>query len=280
MSDWIDPLLLGGALVALVGFLLLRNRARDVERTGAVERGDAAEPPYRLAGFYHRLVRQAGFEPRAFLFFFWVMKIVLAVLVPLGLIQLLAGRYDRLPLWALVAAGAAGFFALDVWVGALRRERRRKIAYSLPYFLDLVVAFLRSGLGLEEAFRRAGREGFEPDHPLGREVRLVAHEIDLGKDRAAAFRALAERTGVPAMKAIAAALDSGLRLGASVEATLRSQADLLRNRRREETLKRVQLAALKALLPVMLCGFPLFGVIVFYPTFREILRTFAFLAGS
>jgi tight adherence protein C len=175
-------------------------------------------------------------------------------------------------------AALLGFFLPDLWLLAVRRERKRKITWSLAYFLDLLVAFLRAGLSLDEAFRRAGRDGFHPDHPLAREINLVAREIDLGKDRAAAFRALAERTGVPAMRGIALALESGTRLGASVEATLRAQADLLRGRRREETLKRVQLASVKALVPVVICGLPLFLVIVFFPAILEILRTFTDIA--
>ncbi len=274
MNDWLDPLLLVGALLTLAAFFLLRRRGDAMDATGPQSRS------FRIDGLYRRALRQAGFEPQSVLLFFWALKVVLAVLLPLLLVQILASRIDSVPLWAVVLAALIGFFGPDAWLAGVRKERRRKIAYSLPYFLDLVVAFLRSGLGLEEAFRRAGREGFESDHPLGREVVLVAREIDLGKERSAAFRALAERTGVPAMKAIAAALESGVRLGASVEATLRSQADLLRAQRREDTLRRVQMATIKALVPVLLCGFPLFAVIVFFPAVQEIIRTFAFLSGS
>jgi tight adherence protein C len=272
---WLDWTLLGAAAAALVAFFLLRERRTGLDDTGT--RGGE----YRIDGFYRRSARQAGFEPGAFLPLFWIAKLILLFLVPLALIEA-GGRWldDPLPLWALVLAGVASFFLPDWWLVATRNARRRRIEWSLPYFLDLIVAFLRSGLGLEEAFRRAGREGFHPDHPLAREAALVAREIDLGKDRAAAFRALAARTGVPAMKAIAAALESGLRLGASVEATLRAQADLLRNRRREDTLKRIQLAAVKALVPVVLCGLPLFAIIVFFPAFMEILRTFGAIVAT
>jgi tight adherence protein C len=273
---WVDWALLGAALVVLVAFFLLRERRPSLDDTRS---GRADE--YRIDGFYRRSARQAGFEPGAFLPLFWIAKVILLFLVPLLLIEG-GGRWleQPVPLWGLVLGGVAAFFLPDWWLVATRDARRRKIEWSLPYFLDLIVAFLRSGLGLEESFRRAGREGFHPDHPLAREAALVAREIDLGKDRAAAFRALAARTGVPAMKAVAAALESGLRLGASVEATLRAQADLLRNRRREDTLKRIQLASVKALVPVVLCGLPIFVVIVFFPAFMEILRTFGAIVGG
>jgi tight adherence protein C len=259
-------------VAVIIAFLLLRERRSPLDET---------RNEYRIDGFYRRSARQAGFEPGSFLPLFAIAKLILLFLVPLALIELGQTRLDRpLPLWGLVLAGVAAFFLPDWWLVATRNARRSKIEWSLPYFLDLIVAFLRSGLGLEESFRRAGREGFHPDHPLAREAALVAREIDLGKDRGAAFRALAARTGVPAMKAVAAALESGLRLGASVEATLRAQAELLRNRRREDTLKRIQLAAVKALVPVVLCGLPLFAVIVFFPALMEVFRTFGAIVST
>jgi len=274
VSGSLDVVLLLVALLAFVGFLAVRLGAGD---GGA---STAASREYRIRGTYARLLRQAGLEPRAFVPIFWAGKAIAALLVPLLFLEWSERYWGPAPTAVIVLCALLGFFLPDLWVLALRKERRQKITWSLSYFLDLIVAYLRSGLGLEEAFRRAGREGFPPDHPLAREVALVARELDLGKERAAAFHALAERTGVQPMRAIAAALESGLRLGASVEATLRAQAELLRNRRREDTLKRLQLAAVKALFPVVICGLPLFAVIVFYPAVTEIMRTFAFLTGT
>jgi pilus assembly protein TadC len=273
MNSSLDFLLLLVAAVALIGFLIVR-RLRRLDDTGSTPN------EFRIAAFYPRIARQAGFEPRTFLPMFAVGTVIAACLLPLLLIEIGSRRDWAIPVEAIVAAALIGIGATHLWLHSTRKERMRKIEWSLPYFLDLIVAFLRSGLGLEESFRRAGREGFHPDQPLAREVALVAREIDLGKDRPAAFRALAARTGVQAMKAIAAALESGMRLGASVEATLRAQSELLRNRRREDTLKRLQLAAVKALVPVVLCGLPLFVVIVFFPAIMEIGRTFGALFAT
>lgn len=273
MNGGLDLLLLGLAVVTIVAVFLLRRRAHLDDTRG--ERNE-----FRIRGLYAAAIRQAGFESKAFVPIFWALKLVGALVVPLAVLELAARRDWPVPVGVVVLAALLGFFLADLWIFSVRRERQRTITWSLAYLLDLIVAFLRSGLGLEEAFRRAGRDGFPADHPLAQEVGLVAREIDLGKDRAAAFRALYARTGVVPMKAIAAALESGLRLGASVEATLRAQAELLRARRREDVLKRVQLAAVKALVPVVLCGLPLFVVIVFFPAFTEILRTFGAMAWA
>lgn len=273
MNGGLDLLLLTLAVLAVVGvFVLRRRRGLDDTSDGRNE--------FRIPGLYGSAIRQAGFESKAFVPIFWALKIIGALLLPLAVLELASRQQWQLPAVLLVLAALLGFFLADFWLFAVRKERQQKITWSLSYLLDLIVAFLRSGLGLEEAFRRAGRDGFPPDHPLAQEVALVAREIDLGKDRAAAFRALYARTGVVPMKAIAAALESGLRLGASVEATLRAQAELLRARRREDVLRRVQMAAVKALVPVILCGLPLFAVIVFFPAVAEILRTFGAMAWA
>lgn len=266
----IDLVLFLIALAAIVAVILLRGRRRSS--------GDStAAGEFRVDGFFRRTARQAGFEPRRFLPIFAIVCVLSTGLVPLLLLELAPERFQPVPVAAVVVAAVLGLLLPWTWLWNTRKERQGRIGWSLAYFLDLIVAYLRAGLGLEEAFRRAGRDGFPQDHPLAREVALVSREIDLGRDRPAAFRALFARTGVPAMKAIAAALESGLRLGASVEATLRAQAELLRARRREDTLRRVQLAAVKALVPVFLCGFPIFVVVVFYPAVAELARTFSYL---
>jgi tight adherence protein C len=274
MSGWIDLALIAVAALALFLFLALR-KGRDPMDESGTGTGATARARFRIRGYLPRIVRQAGFQPKVFLPLFLLVTVVLAVLFPLALVELAAVRLTDVPRWGILLAALLGLVLPTAWLDARRRDRQRRIWWSLSYFLDLIVAFLRSGLGLEESFRRAGREGFRLDHPLAQEVALVARELDLGKERAAAFHALAERTGVVGLRSVAAALESGLRLGASVEATLRAQAELFRARRREDTLKRVQLAAVKALVPVILCGVPLFVVIVFFPAVTEILRTFS-----
>ena len=61
------------------------------------------------------------------------------------------------------------------------------------------------------------------------------------------------------------ALAVGATMGGSVEATLKAQADNARARRREDGLKRLSVVNAQVLLPLMLCAFPVFIVMVFLP---------------
>ena len=268
---WLDLLL----LVALLGALLyaagpaVPAGRRDALRRRATDAGERVSR--RVASSYRALARQAGFEATRE-GDYWLIKLAAAVLPPLLLLDAGAGA------WALVA-GLAGFFVPDLWLLGRRRQRRRLITRALPYFLDLVVAFLHSGLSLVDAFRRAGREAFSGPHPLAREVELVGQELDAGRDPSLAFHDLAERTGVADLRAVAAALRVGMRLGASIRETLLAQADALLVKRREDALKRIHRAELQMMFPVMLSGFPVFIVLAFFPMIMDLVDVYYQAAG-
>jgi len=189
--------------------------------------------------------------------------------LPLFLRQILPARLGPGLGWSLFFA-FLGFFLPDAVLLLIRHRRKRKITQSLAYFLDLMVAFLQAGLSLEAAFHRAGREGFPPNHPLSREVGLVSLELDAGREPDVAFQALADRTGAPDLRGVAAALRSGLRLGAPVVRTLQAQAELLWTKRRELALRQINSAVIKSVFPLMLCGFPIFMVLAFVPAILEL----------
>lgn len=224
--------------------------------------------------YFPRLARQAGFESGSLVFTFWLLKIAVAVLLPLLAIEVW-GRWAAFPpVVYLVLLVLVGFFAPDLWLLSRRNKRQRQIRHALSYFLDLLVSLLHSGLGLEEAFRRSAREGLRPNQPLARELSLVQRELDAGRDRGEAFLSVAERTGVAEFRAVAEALRLGLRVGNSVRATLMNQANVLRNQRREEARRQISLAPLKTLLPVLMCGLPMFLVLVVFPALVEVFDIF------
>ncbi len=265
MSVWLDFALV---LVLLAGLaLMVRLRS-----TGAAL---AFQPPApapgtgalsRLRSLFARVARQAGFDPQLLGRALWPAKVAVAALLPLLALEL-GARWGPA---GLLAAGLVGFFSPDVWLLLVRRRRRQRVRTGLSFFLDLLVSLLESGLTIEAAFRRVGTEGLDRGHPLAREASLVGLELVAGKGREAAFRSLAERTGVRELQTVAAALALGLRVGSPLATTLKAQADLLREHRREAARQRIQLAQLKSLLPLMLCGFPIFLVLVVFPALVEI----------
>ena len=172
-----------------------------------------------------------------------------------------------------------GFFAIDLWLLARRRERRARIERSLSYFVDLIASFLGAGMHLSAAFRHAGRYGFPRRHPLAGEISLVGRELEAGRDRGEALLALAERTGVKDLKSLATLLNVGFRVGASIRVTLEEQADLLRAKQREGSMKLLNRKTLESLFPLLLVSLPIFGVLVGFPVVVELSKFFRLFSG-
>ena len=272
---WLDLLLL--ALLAAVAVLLYR--LQPVEAPAAAGAAGQAGAAWPLRSRFPSVARQAGYDPGRLRWFYWLAKVALAALLPLLLLEAAAALGGKAPLLWLVFLALLGLFLPDLWLLWLRRRRRRRIRRALSYYLDLLVALLHSGLSLEEAFRRAGREGLDRGHPLAGEVRLAGRELDAGQERGDVFETLAERCGVAELRSVATALGVAARHGGSVEAALETQADLLRTKRREHARRQVTAAATRAIFPLFLCGFPVFLVIVFFPAILELVETLRELAS-
>lgn len=271
---WLDSALALLVAAALYGLYRVSTNQPMVARTASAEPGKVAR---FFRTHYPKLARQAGFDA-ASIGWNLAVKLVLAALLALVSLEL-GGRESSVLL--VVVAALVGFLLPDLWLLNARRRRRRRVRAALSFFLDLLVALLQSGMGLEAAFRKAGRGlRFGRSQPLADEVELVALELDLGKDRSAAFEALADRTGVTELRGIAAALRLGLRLGVSVEATLAAQAEALRLKHREDSLRQINRAAVQALVPTILCGFPILVLLVFFPAVLEIMDALELLRSA
>ncbi len=272
---WIDALLV--TLVVTVFAMLYRMRLQAaLPRPSQV--GESRGTGGVLARYYSTVVRQAGFDPDRLFSSYWTAKVALGLLLVVVSMEAWTARGLRPSLPWMAVAAVLGLLVPDLWLLRRRRIRRWRIRRSLSFFLDLLVSLLHSGMTLEEASRRAGHmlRKHRPQ-PLADEVSLVALELELGKGRDEAFRVLANRTGVAELEGIAAALKLGMRVGAPVAKTLTAQADLLRTKRHEEGLRRIHRAAIQALLPTFLCGFPILILLIFFPAVLELVDAWELL---
>ena len=204
---------------------------------------------------------------------YWSGKLFCACLGALTILGIQTIQAKPIEAASLMLPALIGFLLPDLWMERARRRRVSQIRSSLSFYLDLVVALLRAGLPIHRALFKAARDGFADAHPLPEEVLRIEAEIQAGKDRGTAFYALADRTGVQELRTLAAAVHVTLKQGASIEETLETQAEVMRERRREEAIKRLNRSAAMAVLPVFLCGIPIFAVVVYFPAFLEILET-------
>jgi tight adherence protein C len=187
-----------------------------------------------------------------------LLGVLLGVVVAAGVGLLPAG-------WALpigIVAGIVAYYIPDLMISMWLRERKQRIARSLPDFLDLLTVTVESGLGLESAIARiAGRiRG-----PLSEELLITLHHMRIGQSRDVALRALADRCGVKELDNFISALVQSQRLGTPLGRVLRAQANVMRVARRQAVQEQAQKAPVKMLFPLMFCIFPTLFVVILGP---------------
>src|SRR5690606_272890 len=162
------------------------------------------------------------FAPGRMLPLYWFCKLVPAVLLPAALYLAEAGLRPS----ECLLAGLLASFAVDAGVLLRMQSRQRRIAGAIGYFIDMTIAFLRSGMPLDAAIGRAFEYGLPPRNPLRQELRIVLREIRAGRPRDEAFFASHARTGVAELHSLATAFQVGFDLGTPIAAVLERQSAL------------------------------------------------------
>jgi tight adherence protein C len=181
-------------------------------------------------------------------------------LVVLGSIgALLALRHPVLLVLTAGAGAAAGFFLPDLLLYNAGLKRQHRLAISLPEGLDLLTICVEAGLGFDAALAQVTRN---LDGPLAAEFARVLQEMQIGKSRAEAMRALAERTNVPELRAFVSALTQSAELGIPVANVLREQAKEMRVRRRQRAEAQAQKVPVKITFPLIGCLMPAMFVVI------------------
>ena len=182
---------------------------------------------------------------------------------------------------ALTAAVAPGLalaalltmLALPVagWAGRRRAATRRLAMRSeaAPAVLDLLGAALLAGLNPHGAVLRVAERAPEA---LREDLGLAAAVLRLGGTPAAALRAAADRSGLDALRAAAAALEAAERWGAPPAEALAARAEALRTRTRLHAEAEAGRAAVRLVFPLVLCFLPAFVLLVVVPTVVGALR--------
>jgi len=163
----------------------------------------------------------------------------------------------------LVIVGAVIGFAMPVMMVQSRIDRRQKnITHALPDALDLLTVCVEAGLGFDAAM---GKVAEKWQTELSLEFARVNREIQLGKSRREALRAMSDRLGVADLTSFIAAVIQTEQLGVSLAKVLRIQSDQMRVRRRQRAEQEAHKAPLKMLLPMTLLIFPTLIIVLVTP---------------
>jgi tight adherence protein C len=217
--------------------------------------------PSSFAVSVQRRLDLAGNPPR------WSIDRILAAkglgLLGLGSLGVLIGLHNFALLLILGAAMAAfGFFLPDIWLYNLGQKRQAQIRIALPDALDMLTICVEAGLGFDAALAQVARNS---DGPLAAEFARVLQEMQIGKSRSQALRAIVGRTTVTELRSFVSALVQAGELGIAVARVLREQAKEMRLRRRQRAEEQAQKVPVKILFPLIVCLFPALMVIIIGP---------------
>lgn len=164
-----------------------------------------------------------------------------------------------------------GFLAPDMYLYQKAYERAEEVRRSLADAVDLLTISVEAGLGFDAALQQVARN---TGGPLAEEFSRVLREMQLGKGRGDALRALSERTNVDDLQTFVGAMVQADSFGISIAQVLRVQSAEMRIKRRQHAEKRAQQVPVKIMIPLILCVLPCLMTVVLGPAIISVIKQF------
>jgi tight adherence protein C len=216
-----------------------------------------------------RLIQAGIYDPRAVAGFFiarTALAVGLAILMFVGLpfVTTHGGTF----LWLMViVGGVAGYVGPSMYID--RRIAGRKVEHrsGFPDFMDLLVVCADSGLSMEAALDRVGRELGDNYPSLSANIHMTNLEIRAGKTLKDALERFADRLALEEARSFATLINQSIDLGSSITDALRVYSDDMRHKRLSRAEEKAYALPAKLSLPMMLCIFPVIFVVILLPVF-------------
>lgn len=200
-------------------------------------------------------------------------KIVGAVagLVVALLFSLMLGAGTPVRLAVVLGGLVVGFFGPNLYLYQKAYDRSLQIQRDLPDAIDLMTISVESGLGFDAAVQQVSRN---TEGPLADEFSRVLREMQIGQGRAAALRAMSDRTNVADLKSFVSSMVQADSFGVPVGQVLRVQSSEMRVKRRQRAEEKAQQVPVKITVPLIFCILPCLFVAVMGPAVISIMDSF------
>ncbi|MCB9762717.1 MAG: type II secretion system F family protein [Alphaproteobacteria bacterium] len=233
----------------------------------------AAPTDEEEANALRRRLIQAGFRSRNNVEIFSTVRFTLAVLFPTTFALLPSDgttTFNTIAVAMLLAA--FGYYMPALWVTNVLQKRQDDLLRTFPDALDMLVASVEAGLGLDAAFRRMADEMEEAAPILAGEIRLVNSEVSAGIPRTTALQHFADRTGLDEISALVNVLVQAERFGTPVARSLRIHAGLVRTKRMQRAEEAAAKISPKLTVAMILFMLPCLILILIGPAIVRVIR--------
>lgn len=216
-----------------------------------------------------RLVQAGIYDTRGVAFFFLIrtglaIGLAVALFVFLPIVRPDSGSF----FWLMVIVGGiAGYVGPSMYID--RRIAGRKVEHrtGFPDFMDLLVVCADSGLSMEAALERVGREIGEGYPSLSANIHITNLEIRAGRNLKEALERFAERLALEEARAFATLINQSIDLGSSITDALRVYSDDMRHKRLSRAEEKAYALPAKLSVPMMVCIFPVLFIVILLPVF-------------
>jgi len=156
-----------------------------------------------------------------------------------------------------------GWYYPVSWVSRLAVQRKDRMSKSMPYAIDLITVAMEAGQDFGAAVRNLVNDG--PHGPLRDEFGVTLRQVELGKSRVDALKAMSDRIQLDEFRSLVTSVIQSSEMGASIAATLKIQAEEIRRRRFQNAERKAARAPSLMLIPTALFILPSVFIIIFVP---------------
>jgi len=216
-----------------------------------------------------RLLQAGIFEASAVAKFF-IIRTVLAVGIAAAIFFLIpyVQPTGNSTFWLLViAGGVVGYVGPSMYIDRRIKKRRQQHREGFPDFMDLLVVCADSGLPIEAALERVGREFGDAYPSLAANIHMTNLEIRAGRTLSDALDRFADRVGLEEVRAFVTLISQSIELGSNITQALRVYSDDMRHKRLSRAEEKAYALPAKLALPMMVCIFPVLFVVILLPVF-------------
>jgi tight adherence protein C len=190
----------------------------------------------------------------------------------LGWLVATALSLEALPyMGAILLFGGIGALIPGAILDIKARTRQELIRRALPDTMDLLTISVEAGLGFDAALSQVVKS---TEGPLAHEIARMLQEMQVGVSRVDALRSLASRTNVDELGGFTLAMIQAEQFGVSISKVLRSQASVLRTKRRQRAEEKAMKVPVKLLFPLIFCILPSMFIVLIGPAAIRISQSF------
>jgi tight adherence protein C len=216
-----------------------------------------------------RLIQAGIYDSRGIAFFF-IARTALAIGVAATLfvfLPMFSSKGGTFFWLMVIVGGIAGYVGPSMYIDRRIASRKMEHRSGFPDFMDLLVVCADSGLSMEAALERIGRELGDSYPSLTANIHMTNLEIRAGRSFKDALEHFADRLALEEARAFATLINQSIDLGSSITDALRVYSDDMRHKRLSRAEEKAYALPAKLALPMMICIFPVLFVVILLPVF-------------